>query len=184
MKTVLLIGDSIRMNYCVRVRELLRDEARVVFPEENCRFAKYTLWSINEWIENLADGKPDIIHWNNGIWDAYRRSDRIEVFTPLNEYLYDLERIAVEMKHYCNNIIFATTTPVRKGFNDTSNETIDRYNAEAVGLMKNLGISVNDLNSVIRPETEMCLCDDLLHLNDYGTEKSAQHIAGLLSKTL
>ena len=38
MKTVLLIGDSIREFYQDRVRELLDGEARILTPSENARY--------------------------------------------------------------------------------------------------------------------------------------------------
>ena len=38
MKKILLLGDSIRMGYQNEVKELLKDEYEVVFPQENGRF--------------------------------------------------------------------------------------------------------------------------------------------------
>ena len=68
MKEVLLLGDSIRMFYQERVKELLGEEYNVSAPEENCRFSMYTLNSLRTWLPGFP--KPDIIHWNNGLWDT------------------------------------------------------------------------------------------------------------------
>ena len=68
MKQVLLLGDSIRMFYQERVRQLLGEDYQLSAPEENCRFAAYTLNSLRMWLPKVP--KPDIIHWNNGLWDT------------------------------------------------------------------------------------------------------------------
>ena len=60
MKKIFLIGDSIMFGapnssgYGVWVREKLKDKAEVYFPDENCRFAEYTLRYLCEWAENCA----------------------------------------------------------------------------------------------------------------------------------
>ena len=41
MKSLLLIGDSIRMGYDKSVKRTLAGKANVIFPEENCRFASF-----------------------------------------------------------------------------------------------------------------------------------------------
>ena len=64
---VLLLGDSIRMSYQPHVARLLSDRAEVVGPVDNCQYSLYTLSSLDRWIAAL--GKPDIVHWNNGIHD-------------------------------------------------------------------------------------------------------------------
>lgn len=81
MKKVLLLGDSIRMSYQPYVRDKLDGIAEVIGPEENCRFAKFTLWGLQTWI--TSEKKSDIIHWNNGIWDIFRINDDIGIFSTL-----------------------------------------------------------------------------------------------------
>ena len=56
MKNVLLIGDSIRFGappdspgYGVYVKKLLEGIADVYAPDDNCRFAQYTLRYLYEW---------------------------------------------------------------------------------------------------------------------------------------
>lgn len=81
MKRVLLLGDSISMGYREYVRELLAEEADVQYMEENGRFAKYTMWAANQWIR--SNGAPDIVHWNNGVWDITIEPPLEGSFTPL-----------------------------------------------------------------------------------------------------
>ena len=61
MKKVLLLGDSIRLSYQPHVKEKLSEIVEVVGAEENCRFAKYTLWGINTWINELGKTGAEII---------------------------------------------------------------------------------------------------------------------------
>ena len=70
MREILLLGDSIRMACQRAIREKLGDEYNVSFPNENCRFAAYTRNSLRLWLPEFP--KPDIIHWNNGLWDVAR----------------------------------------------------------------------------------------------------------------
>ena len=66
MKNVFLIGDSIRFGassnpeyktadspgYGVYVEEMLRDKARIFAPDDNCRFAQYTLRYLYDWAKD------------------------------------------------------------------------------------------------------------------------------------
>ena len=68
MKKVLLLGDSIRMGYDDYVKELLDGKCEVIYdPDDNGRFAAYTLWQANQMFKKY--GKFDVVHWNNGYWD-------------------------------------------------------------------------------------------------------------------
>lgn len=58
MKNVLLVGDSIRLGYQGRVKELLGDDVQIFSPGENCRYTKFTLWGMFSW--NAGMGNPHI----------------------------------------------------------------------------------------------------------------------------
>ena len=96
MKRILLLGDSIREGYEPYVRERLAGLAEVVAPAENGRFSFYTLWGVNLWMKEL--GTPDIVHWNNGLWDVHREAPRDELLTPVIDYVTNLKRIAHEVR--------------------------------------------------------------------------------------
>ena len=53
MKKLVLLGDSIRENYGMRVKELMEGEYEVWQPDENCRFAAYTLRLIFDYQEQI-----------------------------------------------------------------------------------------------------------------------------------
>jgi hypothetical protein len=179
MKKILLLGDSIRLSYQSTVREMLNGRAEVEGPEDNCRFAKYTLWYINEWLNQF--GKPDIIHWNNGIWDIYRINDRVGLYTPLEEYRRDMARILAELRQTGANIIWATTTAVDDANGYCRNDDIDVYNKEMIHFMLGENITVNDLNRVVRENLHLYMGEDKLHLNETGKQACAEAVVKAVS---
>lgn len=90
---LLLLGDSIRLSYQPLVADLLAGKAEVVGPRVNGRFALFTLTSLPDWIAEL--GRPDVIHWNNGIHDAGHHPKRRPVQIPLEDYAGNL-RLTIE----------------------------------------------------------------------------------------
>ena len=109
MKKVILLGDSIRLiGYGARTAELLGPDYTVWQPEDNCRFASYTLRMLFEYKDQLEGA--DVIHWNNGLWDVCDLFGD-GAFTPLEDYIRLLARIAAVLKTYSKKVIFATTTP-------------------------------------------------------------------------
>ncbi|MEV5025395.1 SGNH/GDSL hydrolase family protein [Paenibacillus sp. LPE1-1-1.1] len=182
MKRVLLLGDSIRMGYEPLVREALKEKAEVVAPAENGRFAKHTLWGVNLWIKEL--GKPDIVHWNNGLWDLHHEAPMVEALTSLDEYLETLKRTANELQRTGARIIFATTTPVPADATGRSNAEIDLYNAAAARLMDSTGIEVNDLNRLVKQDLNENICEDKLHLSETGNRRCAEQVIEHIHKYL
>ena len=150
MKKVLLLGDSIRKGYDKAIRKTLEGKAEVYFPNDNCRFAAYLLRYLHEYGEAVENGKPDVIHWNAGLWDCLRLYEE-EPHTPLEVYAYYIERICKRIKnHYPDTtVIFATSTSVQseKMLKDFKryNEEIEAYNEIAVSIVKKYGFAVNDL---------------------------------------
>ncbi len=182
MKRVLLLGDSIRMGYEPLVRDGLKEMAEVVAPEENGRFAKYTLWGVNLWIRDL--GKPDIVHWNNGLWDLHHEAPMVEALTSLNEYVETIKRIMNELQRTEARIIFATTTPITPDGAGRSNAEIDLYNSAAVELMKMNGIDVNDLNRIVKQDLAGNICEDKVHLTEQGNYRCAEQVIEKIRKYL
>ena len=168
MKKVLLLGDSIRLSYQPLVKEKLEGIAEVVGPEDNGKFAKYTLWYLKIWMDQL--GKPDIIHWNNGLWDVYYHNEDTGIFTPLEEYLTELKRILNELQKTGAKIIWATTTPVTSKHGFCRNKDIDIYNEAALELMLSRNIEINNLNLLLRNSIELYICEDNIHLSAAGKE--------------
>jgi lysophospholipase L1-like esterase len=182
MKRVLLLGDSIRMGYEPYVRAGLAGLAEVTAPEENGRFVKYTLWGVNLWLKEL--GKPDVVHWNNGLWDVHHEAPMEEALTPPDEYAETARRVVRELRRTGAHIIYATTTPVAEDAAGRSNAEIDEYNRRARALMEELGVEVNDLNALVKTDLAGNLCPDKLHLSERGYRLCAGQTAALIKKRL
>ena len=158
MKRVLLLGDSIRMGYDKKVRELLKDEYEVIFAEEdNGRFAAYTLWQANQFFKQY--GHFDLVHWNNGYWDMNIENPMTEAIHPVEEYVNFLKRIIRLIRENGAQIVFATTTPIYQSGESKdntgteasinySNDWVLEYNAAACRVMEEERILRRDLSRV------------------------------------
>ena len=181
MKKVTLLGDSIRqIGYGTKVPELLGKEYKVFQPNDNCRFSKYTLRGvIVEWAEGIKGS--DIIHWNNGLWDA--SDDGEGVFTPPEEYVGNMTRIAGILKKRTKTVIFATTTPVTLQNATQTNDRIIGYNNLIVPKLREMGILINDLYSLVYPHIDIYIRkDDNVHLTEQGIDACARHVAEFIRK--
>lgn len=191
MKKIFLIGDSIRFGapnspgYGVYVKEKLHNKAEVYAPDENCRFAQYTLRNLYDWAMQLDAQSIDVVHWNNGLWDVVRLHGD-EPLTPLNVYITFLERIYKKIRLMFPNakIIFALSTPVveKRGNSDfvRYNSDIEQYNREAKKLMESLGVQVNDLYSVAEKFDDTTRAD-WVHYNEKGSEMLADAVVEALN---
>lgn len=159
MKKIYLIGDSIRYGglnihgYGEYVKEKLGGIAEVYAPDDNCRFAQYTLRYLYDWTNGVDAENIDIVHWNNGLWDVLRLHGD-EPLTPIDVYVDFLERVYKKLTLLFPNakIIFALSTPVIEAWGNPQfmryNKEICEYNNAAKKLMDKLGVKVNDLYSV------------------------------------
>ena len=171
MKKVVLIGDSIRqIGYGAPVAKRLSDEFEVWQPDDNCRFAKYTLRGLWDWQEGIRGA--DIIHWNNGLWDVCSLFGDGE-FTPVEEYVQIMLRLARLFLQRARVVIFATTTPVRPENPHNKNETIKAYNEALIPKLRELGVVINDLYTPLAEDVYRFISDDLIHLSDEGISLAA-----------
>lgn len=186
---IVLFGDSQRQQYSgygKRVQEVLKKEGHEVFqPEDNSRFTKYLLRQIADYRKDIQDA--DIIHFNAGHWDVgvMFKSDN-EPFTPLEEYLSNLRRIVAEFKLITPHIIFATTSPVKSTHVDETNEMIEKYNTAAVKLMKELGVKIDDIYSVVLPQLEECVlgAPDSIHPTEKGKLVQAEQVLKVIHEEM
>lgn len=183
MKTVLLLGDSIRMSYQSLVTEGLAGRARVVAPAENGAFTLYTFMRLTDWLEEL--GKPDIVYWNNGIWDLGVCSWRYPHQFSIEDYVGNLGSVLNRLRETGAEIIWRTTTPVQANFPWAGEWTfaaddVVRYNAAALALMRSEGIACHDLGAVVQENLASYLFEDGLHLSPLGQKACADAITSLL----
>lgn len=179
---VTLLGDSIRaIGYGLKVPEMLGDEFEVYQPEDNCRFAKYTLRGIFDWQEDMAGSR--IVHWNNGLWDICNLFGD-GLFTSESEYVENMARIADVLVSRYEKVIFATITPVTPENPFNSNADISRYNAALVPILKEKGVIINDLYATLEKDVYKYIrTDDNLHLSDEGIDVCAKQVTDIIKKT-
>jgi len=190
MKNVLLLGDSIRLLYEPLVREKLSGKANVYGPAENGRWSGYTLNSLRFWLPidspwQSADVLPipDVVHWNNGIWDLGDDYGFGGPFTSPEEYRSALERTILALRKLCGDdvkIIMATTTPTA----DTDPNAPHEYNEILRSVAERNNLEVNDLFTAIAADVAGNICPDRIHLSEKGTEIAATQVAATIEKYL
>lgn len=179
MKQVFLIGDSIRLGYRPYVADELRDVAQVFSSDDNARFTSYTLRYLGEWARLCAHPETiDVVHFNNGLWDACHLDGDAEMLTPLENYVHNLERVynKIRVLFPAARLIFALSTCVREGHPRISNQELDEMNARARALFKDKGVRINDLNAIVKAHPDYLL-PDKTHMTAAGYEALGAHVA-------
>ena len=174
-KKIVLLGDSIRlMGYGAAVPELLGEDYEVWQPEDNGRFVSYVLRQIFDHADKIDEA--DVIHFNSGEWDICELFGD-GPFTPEEMYVSQILRIARILLDRGKKVIFATTTPVRP--ENTHNRTcvIERFNSLVVPPLRETGVSINDLYSVVAADIYANVCDDTIHLSEQGIRLCAESTA-------
>ena len=194
MKNVFLIGDSIRYGassnpeyqtadspgYGVYVKEMLSGEAQVYAPDDNCRFAQYTLRYLYDWTKGIDCEKIDVVHWNNGLWDVLRINGD-EPLTPIDMYETMLCRVcdAIKRTFPRAKIIFALSTAVveewaRPDFK-RYNSDIEKYNQAAKRVLLEKGVIISDLYT-LSSSFDSSLHADWVHFNEEGSKILAKAV--------
>ena len=180
---VVILGDSIRLAYGPRVEALLRKDGYDVFqPQDNCRFAKYTLRLLFDLKEQLKDA--DVIYFNIGHWDLCNINEDEYNFSTLEEYSFNMKRVAKSLLKITPHIIFATTTPVAKEYKYNKNSDIVLYNQEATKIMNELGIKIFDLHKLIDEDVDQNIDKDMIHLSEKGTEIATKAVYEIIKKEI
>jgi len=183
MKKIVLLGDSVRQLYEPVVRKKTAGEWEVWGPEQNCAFAKWTLYALRFWREKLDSA--DVIHWNNGLHDVVVFFKEDGTFVSLEEYKDSLRKVARELKKTGAKVIFATTTPIGpKNEAQRSNADIDAFNRAALEVLPPMGIEIDDLHAAINENPQEYLSEDDIHPGEKGIEKCAQSVIDSIRRVL
>ena len=179
MIKVTLLGDSIRLiGYGKKVPELLGDDFEIFQPDINCKFAKFTLRGLFDWESNMAGSR--IVHWNNGLWDVCDLFGD-GTFSTETEYVQNMLRIADLLLTKYEKVIFATTTPVAKENQYNRNSDIEKFNSAIVPLLKEKGIIINDLHTLVATNVDSYISkEDHIHLSQEGIEACAKQVADVI----
>jgi lysophospholipase L1-like esterase len=173
---VLLIGDSISIGYTLQVRELLKGKANVHRIPVNGGATEVGLANVKAW---LGGGRWDVIHFNFGLHDAKYASETTQRASR-EQYAENLRKLVAEMKATGARLIFATTTPVpRDGVLSPTRkfDSIPARNEIAVRVMKQAGVAIDDLYSVVLPVRDRVGRDNDVHFQPGGYEVLAKAVA-------
>jgi lysophospholipase L1-like esterase len=190
LKTVVLVGDSIRLGYQETVKAHLVGFGGVAAPTENGGDSGKVLAHLDRWV---IDWKPDVVHLNCGLHDVKDDPSQPGLQVPLEEYRENLEAIFRRLRdETAATLIWATTTPVIEARHQRAkpfarrNADIDRCNAaarEAAGAIG--GIAINDLNAFLRDEPlEELMMEDGVHFTAEGYRRLGQRVAKVIQETV
>jgi len=182
---VILLGDSIRINYQGTVRSELKGKAEVWSPKDNCAHSLYTLQNLERWLEGR---NATVVHINVGLHDMFLNAKTDQPRHSLEVYSTNLRKIFAKLKGLTDaKIIFALTTPVDEKRQASSktykrvvrcNPDIVKYNQRAAEIAKECGASVDDVHTVaMEAEIENVICDDGVHLTKRGKEVVGKQVA-------
>jgi hypothetical protein len=153
---VLIMGDSISLGYTWEVRKLLAGRANVQHPDVNCWSTEFGLEHVKQWI---AEKHWDVIYFNFGLHDLKYLDDKGDYVTPdkgkqvssIKEYQANLRKIIATLQRTGAKLIFATTTPVPSAASGRVQGDEIRFNAAASEVMREIGVEIDDLWSVVNP---------------------------------
>lgn len=186
--SVLLLGDSISLNYRQFVKADLDGVMNVHYPLDNGRFVAYTFRALYEWTRDY-DYPPDMdfVYWNNGLWDVVRIFGD-EPQTPLSDYEIMIQRTYNRLRYLFPKarIIFATSTPVIEELYDKNfyrrNEDILKYNEAASRIIWQNGGLVHDLYGGGLKTYPREAYQDATHFIPQVSQLIAKEIAHLLKR--
>jgi hypothetical protein len=197
---VLILGDSISIGYHMPLRELLKGKANVYRPcaadgnrAENCGDTEKGLSSLDNW---LGDKKWAVIQFNWGLHDLkYMKADgkgasaldkaNGKQVRSTEDCAKNLEQLVVKLKATGAKLIFATTTVVPEGEPGRIHGDDVKYNRAALEVMKNHGITVNDLHALTATfSPDMFSKPGNVHYSEAGSQKLAAQVAAAILKDL
>jgi len=186
MKQVIIIGDSIAMAYGPLVRELLTGRAEVWQPEENAGTSANVLAHLEPW---ALGREADLIHLNCGLHDLAIDVGDAHRVEP-DRYAENLRMIFSQLRSGTPaKLVWATITPVidawhqaTKGFRRHEAD-VQHYNRVA---LRAVGRAVvNDLHGhVVRAGLERGICEDGVHMTEYGNRVLAEAVAAKIREVL
>jgi lysophospholipase L1-like esterase len=173
LKSVVLIGDSIRMGYEEEVRSVLEARAEVWGPQANGGDSNNVLEHLDEWVTPRS---PDVVHVNCGLHDIKKAFGEDRPAVTLEAYTRNVKRILRRLQSRIDAaVLWASTTPVHERRHH-ENKPFDRfeadvvaYNAAANGVACELGVAVNDLFAAVQEAgPDELLSKDGVHFRPEG----------------
>lgn len=183
---VLLIGDSISIAYTLPVRELLAGKANVHRIPVNGTHSKTGRSALAKW---LGEGNWDVVVFNFGLHDAKLVPITGQPAVSREAYVENITAIAQHLKATGAQVLFATTTPIPQTLMAPTLmpgplpakarlfDSIPERNALAMDALKDAGVTIVDLYSVILPHQEKLQRRDDVHFTPEGSQVLARTVA-------
>ncbi len=195
---VLIIGDSISLGYTPVVQGMLYGKVAITRPPNsgggwiNCEGTKRGVAMIDDW---LALGQFDVIHFNFGLHDLkHVHPDTGRNSTnpahpqqsDLATYEKNLRQIVTKLKSSGAKLIFATTTPYpdRPGGPLRRADQPEKYNRVALQIMRENGVTVNDLHGFVLPKMDTLLLPNNVHFRPAANLELAQQVVNHIQAAL
>lgn len=191
---VLILGDSISIGYTPFVQEMLKDEVFVTRPKANCAGTNNGIKHIDRWLK-AGTGNWDVIHFNFGLHDLKRvnaetgknsnNPDDPHQASP-EQYEKQLREIVQKLNKTNAKLIFATTTPVPVGGVKPYRDVTDpeKYNDIARKIMRNNGVSVNDLYTHANSKLKDIQRPVNVHFTKEGSQFLAEQVVQVIREAL
>lgn len=161
-KHVLIVGDSISIGYTPYVEAALNGRSnltveRIIVPTmygttNNARNSYFTRNSIEGWVEQY---KPDIVTWNNGIWNTKiagwdnHGEPQENLGTSVEQYEDDIIHIAMFLKSKGLRVLFFTSTELDTiTAQELDHDKLLAFNEVAKRVLPGLGVEVYDLYAI------------------------------------
>jgi lysophospholipase L1-like esterase len=180
---VILLGDSIRGGYAPLVAKRLAGRAIVVNPDVGTGDSSSLLALLDRLV---LKENPAIVHFNCGLHDIKVSKTKKVRQVELVRYEANLRTIVKRLRSETGaRLVFANTTPIlddrhaKRGADfDRFEADVERYNAVAERVMKELDVPVDDLHWVVEENgTEKMLGGDGTHYGREGYERLAEAVA-------
>jgi len=187
MKTVVLVGDSIRIGYQETVRRELAGVAEVTAPQQNGGDSANVRANLDEWV--IAHS-PDVVHLNCGLHDLKREFDSASHQVELADYRANLEEIfGLITRETRATLVWAAITPVNEKWHhenkpfDRFEADVELYNAAAREIADGMGLAIDDLFGVVTAAgRDALLTPDGVHFKAEGYEILGKAVAGCIGK--
>jgi acyl-CoA thioesterase-1 len=179
---VLLIGDSISIGYTLEVRKLLAGKANVHRIPVNGGPTTHGLQQLDKW---LGTDRWDVIHFNWGLHDLKLMPNGPHQ-VELAQYEENLRQLVKKLKATGAKLIWASTTPVPEGkLNPLRNPAdVPRYNEAALRVMKDAGVTVNDLYAFALPQRSEIQLPANVHFKPEGSAELARRVTEAIAEAL
>ena len=189
MKSVVLIGDSIRLHYQPLVAHALENAGHIWGPPENCRSSTVILGNLDSW---AIARSPDIIHLNCGAHDIRHDRGVVGPLVSLHDYVANLERIFRRLRDETSAaLVWATITPINEIRHQAVREShryaadVTTYNMAARDIAEYHGAIINDLHGAVAAAgADDLLKADGLHFTDAGSAFLAHRVVESLRPLL